>query len=253
MADGYGSKAKPVALDPFQQVVAVHWSPRLLTFSFRINRNPEFTWAQEFCDFGPPAPVDYEGVYLTGLDYMSLNAHGDFNEAKILSGTGWQPIAPSEIAISGLPSLPAAFAPAAWSVFATSHDNNPATNDGLNTRTPFGRWQEVTGSDLPQSTPDGGNFREATSAVFELIGQSFSGGPSCYESLTTPGLYQPVAPVSAREALSGTQNTISVAGVTVTYKDKMWAPIGIRTTGMSDIAANPINPGTFWVLCHRQT
>lgn len=248
-----GSVDEPVRFaNPFQRIVEVGWGGKYLAFSIRINRDPEYGWAEESCGAGDALPGGVHGIYLTDVDFISLNANGDFDEAYIGSGSGWDGLAPGDVSISGLPSLPSPQSFGSWEVAASAHDNDPETSDDLNTRKPFGRWQEVTGSNLDVATPDGGVFKSASSVDFELIGQTFTSGPTCYEISPGVGNFFMFAPQSAQGPLAGSETSYSLAGVSVTARGKTYSPIGILTIGQSAVGATPVLPGKLWVLCERQ-
>lgn len=259
-----GTVDNPVKFaNPFRRIVEVGWGDRLFAFSIYLDTDPEYAWSGETCGGGPEIPIplgNLRSSYLTNIDFILRNQNGDYHEARVWRGiaTGWDDVDPADVEISGVPSVPSSLSYGSWEVAANAHDNNPATDDSLNTRHPMGQWQEVSGGSLDIPVPAGSSnyFKSAESANFQLVGFTFVGGPSCYDTNIGPAeVFEMLAPSSARMVIPDSAQSISISGVSVTFKGKAYQPIGIATYGQNDWVGDPdivqIQPGLLWVLCEK--
>lgn len=266
MAEAYGSLANPVQLDPFQQIIRVHWKKRQTYVAFALKLE-----AVEVAFGGPDSAPSGPLLFpTTGYDTLWLQE----SRYRYYSGSVVFPgVPPSgqsvyrddeeewvgpihEFVVNDLPNLEdgsaghATYAP--WQAASLQH--------GL-TQSCFGRWIDPSGDDLPIAVPGfpALNFKQGSPAA-SIFGATF-GAPAGYELEPDSGLYTYLAPYEAPAVQS---EFAIVSGVTVTYAGADYEVFGARavpfTRGGIAVGKVLVGPGEsgetatdhmLWVLCKR--
>jgi hypothetical protein len=286
MAQSYGSVAHPVDLGPFSRIVDVHWnSGKYIAFPLLIQRrsvikNYPFP-AQAIGEVGQTEqPVDWtvdaeaspvpgagptgDTTYATGFQYEygsnTQPAPGYGGYGKGASGN-WSTLRIDEF--EGLPSLPDQRALAAWSVLFFVL----GTTDSVLSWWPRAEYQPVVGTALDVKVPghDDIAFKSVSSVTLQMRGIAFTGGPnqggefdlqrSPYTDTPFNVKYGTTGPVNVgtEEGIDHIFETLSVniSDIRVTRNGKTYHAIGAAHEPNPALA--PINPGTLWILCEKET
>jgi hypothetical protein len=219
VAEAFGSPANPVALDPFQNVVAVHWKRKLayIAFQLRLEVVEVQTGGPDSAPSGPllSPTTGYDSLWLLESRYRYFSGSVVFpgvppSALKIYVDDEWiEPL--STITVDGLPDLEdgsaghATYAP--WQAASIQY--------GL-TQSSFGRWIDPAGSVLEIPVPGLPEvfFIEGAPAA-SVYGPTF-GTPAGYELEPDSGLYTYLAPYQA----SAIQSQFALAAdVSITLED----------------------------------
>ncbi|MFC3323329.1 hypothetical protein [Mesorhizobium cantuariense] len=259
MAQAYGSLAHPVALDPFQQLVAVHWTSRLLAFTVLLKKL-HGTHLAEHC--APPTASGPDQFsqwpsYLSETEYRYANPEGrTFLRAYLISardGSGTE-VDAADISISGMPDLGSA-THVSYGSWQWRSEGNGAIGEIEPDRFPGAWWQQPEGD--PQGLTVSGHadrpFLLGTSASFACNGQAFTAGPVCYAG-GSPELDFNFADYSST-LVDFSPFALDLSGVTVVHKDKAYRVIARQilqaTQEQPPLGTIPQQPGVLWVLCER--
>ncbi|RWB09010.1 MAG: hypothetical protein EOQ39_03680 [Mesorhizobium sp.] len=243
MPGPYGSRANPVRLDPFQQIIGVHWRPTL--FAARLNVVLAVTIGGENGPgFGPPFTEAFSHASMTDGTYSYVDDKPLAGFVEFSGGT-WRARPSEGIIQSGAPALPGPYSYGLWQW------------QGINQfggKEPFlrlGPGDEGTALATPVPDHPDQRFTDGFAGNIILRAQGFvPGGP--YESpfggpgskwatpqTTGSPLFTPVI----QDAESG---SVSVSGMTIEVTGKSYAAIGSKVISTEDT-------GEFWVLFKRET
>lgn len=248
MPGPYGSLANPVELDPFQQIVNVHWvSPYIaaqldieLTTIFEVQLGP---------GHGPPY-VEPFTFYSTTLATYSFPTGGAVNGFFRFSGGDWDtlPTDTGEVTVSGEPTLPGPYTYPLWQWQGI---------DGAGLKAPFLVFTSGDeGGPLVPFVPGhpSQHFTDGLAGNLLMRAQGFApggpysdpGGNETHEMWATgqssgAGVGIPI--IQDAETAS-----ISVAGMTLVFDEKTYAAIGSKVIA----AGGTYGSGEFWVLFKRQ-
>lgn len=287
----YGSKGNPVAQDPFQQIVEVHWggTPRFISFPLLIQRRSvvkdypfpaqaigETSQTQQPVDWTvdaesaptPGAGPSGQTTYVTGFQYEWASSettpspgYGGFGKRD--SGSAWGPLKIDTF--EGLPSLPDVRSLAHWAVLFLI---GGFTNTVLSWW-PRAEYQSLGGAALPgQAIPhhDSIGFQASAAATLQMRGVQFLTGPNTggeFDLQRSPytdtpfnvktGTTGPFTP-SSGEGIDFIFETlaIDVSAISITHKGKTYRGIGAAVQPDGDTVA-PTTPGVLWILCEKET
>ncbi|TIX27294.1 hypothetical protein [Mesorhizobium sp.] len=291
MPGPYGSLANPVALDPFQQIVEVHWtSVKYIAFPLLILRRSvvkdypypggasgEVTSGEQPWDWTADvedAPLDENPTtpnavnYITGFQYewavepspgygaWGKNT-GDWGALKIDS-------------FEGLPSLPDVHYLTPWTVVLSSY----GTTNTIFSWYPRAEFQALDGEALPDfGIPNHESiiFQSASNATLQMRGVAFTDAPLQgtgffggtdgtvgRDPYSPSGYYCKYGVTTAANPFTGegmnhifSPLAIDVSGIVVSYKGKTYRGIGAAVRPETDTFA-PTTPGALWILCERE-
>ncbi|MER9355572.1 hypothetical protein NKI61_20080 [Mesorhizobium sp. M0514] len=245
MPGPYGSLANPVELDPFQQIVNVHWGSPYIAANIAISVATIFD--VEIGPGGGPAYIAPFSFYSTTLATYSYPTDGGLGEFLRFSGGSWHEIS-GEVAVSGEPALPGPYGFSRWQWQGI---------DGAGLKAPFFSFAPgEEGEALVPTVPghSGEHFTDGLAGNVVLKAQGFvPGGPfsspggettiEMWETGQSSGPGFGIPTIQSAETAS-----LSVAGMTVEIAGKTYAAIGTKI-----IVEEGLYPeGQFWVLFKRQ-
>ncbi|TPN44860.1 hypothetical protein [Mesorhizobium sp. B1-1-7] len=229
MADGFGSKAKPVALDPFQQIVEVHWAGTflLLTFGLKADSTPR---GERGTGPGPDIVTPFSEAFVTTATPAYASAAP---AAQIWTGSDWLQDTAAEVTASGAPSPPGASTFADWEVNGVTDGGNYA---------PFPRFIAGSGSPPDVRLPDAHSYITDLTVNGEMVAQNFISSPQPLPVGGDVPLWATFNPVPAQKATFA----LDMSGVSAVYKGRTYEPIATRVSGQMEF-----NTGTLDVLLKR--
>ncbi|TIM09127.1 hypothetical protein [Mesorhizobium sp.] len=254
MAEAYGSLARPVQLDPFQNIVNVHWNTMThIAFKVHVKSsvsvvNPGVEWAGEFYELitGLEDDTDYLGTSELVYGNEPVNTFQGWN------GHAWGPIA--DPTIDGLPSLSGSAASyGAWSYTAFKDIADPPTVADV----PRAKWDDASGAGTGLFIPDIDSTEFKTGAAgIHLEASAFTGDPH-FEGTVTPwpgppnevfwaapfnhGATTPIAPLAF-----DISNIVAVVDGKA-FRAMASAPVTTMEPEPSILVAGSV----LWVLCER--
>lgn len=216
MAEAYGGGPNPpVQLDPFQNIVNVHWASPFLVVGYGLTLD---LTAQGERGIGPGPPL--VEPFSEGFVTEAVPSYGsDPPSVEIWTGGQWVDVEPDEITLSAAPELPGAYSFEAWEVQGITAP--------IGLQAPIIRFIEESGTPPDINLPDAHLYITALIANGEVVAQDFISEP------------QPL-PIGGDVPLWATYNpalvqkdtfSISVADLTATYKDRTYLPIATRVSG----------------------
>ncbi|TIL94517.1 MAG: hypothetical protein E5Y73_11400 [Mesorhizobium sp.] len=266
MAEAYGSLANPVQLDPFQQIIRVHWKKRqtYVAFALRLEAVEVLTGGPESAPSGPllSPTTGYDSQWLLESRYRYRSGSVVFpgvppSAESVYLDDEEEWVGPiHDFVVNGLPDLEdgsaghATYAP--WQAASIQY--------GL-TESSAGRWVDPSGEELPIAVPGfpSLNFKQGAPAA-SIFGPTF-GAPAGYELQPNSGLYTYLAPYEAHAVHS---EFAIVSGVTVTYASGEYEVFGARAVpftpagvSVGKVLVGPgesgetATPHLLWVLCKR--
>lgn len=260
MPGPYGSLANPVPLDPFQQIVEVHWTSKYIAFTCLLKKL-HGTAAAEHC--GPPAASDPDinsvfAGYLGETEYRYDNVGGrTFEQAFLVANDGsGAEIDPAEITIDGMPDLGAA-THVSYGSWLWRSEGAGNIGDIPSDIFPGSWWQQPTGEPqgLVVSGHAGRPYLLGTSASFACQGQAFTSGPVCYAG-GSPELDFNYSSYSST-LVDFSPFEMDLSGVVITHRGKTYRVIARQIVQLTQVqppvGTTPQQPGVLWVLCERET
>lgn len=258
----------PVRLDPWQNIVNVHWpdsgGPTYVAFALRLELVQVSTGGPTSASSGPflADPEGFDSIYLTETRYRYYSGSVVFpgtppSATSVYSDGSWGGSLFS-LVVNGLPDLEdGTSGHQSYGLFEASAMISPAPIIPT-----IGRWADPVGAELEIPVPgDAGTFFKTGMPAGEAFGPSF-GAPTGYELEEGSGLYTNLAQQQAATSLS--QFAI-LSGVTVTYNGETYAPfaaravpftagaaVGVVLRGPADTALAG-SAHQMWVLCERVT
>jgi hypothetical protein len=264
----------PVRLDPFQNIVNVHWPSGHLAFVMSVKREWEyfpvtFGEHQAFIDAcfaaggpvppppGPPNPPwievavgqSFESTHVTQATYSHTDPDNPASQFQVWDRQAetWGPVSPD--AVTGLPSLSGvSFSYGAWEVPSEVRIGPPEQQWW-----PRGRWADPSGSaveDIPvPGHPDKG-FVETTQAIFHLRGNTALSGPFCAVFYSPPHLGSANTHGMLRTNTYDqrfSDYVVDLSGVRVTVGPRTYRAIGVRPIHNEAVDAG--TAGVLWVVC----
>lgn len=195
----YGSKGNPVAQDPFQQIVEVHWANPVQFISFPLlilrrsvvkdypypggasgevtNGEQPWDWTADAEDAPlAEAPATPNAVnYITGFQYewASTPSPGYGGFGKRDSASAWGPLKVDSF--TGLPSLPAVHSLTPWTVVLSAY----GTTNTIFSWFPRAEFQTIAGEALPgMGIPNHESiaFHGVPDATLQMRGEAFMEG-----------------------------------------------------------------------------
>ncbi|RWC25922.1 MAG: hypothetical protein EOS27_27100 [Mesorhizobium sp.] len=236
----YGSKASPVAQDPFQQIVEVHWGPRYLAVRIDVNIGVEAGAPLDNSSIIGPALVEpFTFRYAASIDPAGAPS---LAAAHVGNSGHWSTVPSGDVEASGLPSLSSVdLGLWQWTV-----------DDGAGIKGPFDQWVASAGIDGPYIEGPGGiTFDEGLEPSVALKGQKFlPGAPEWTPYFSNVGQWgtgetdgSPFVPLISEIS----SQAFSMDGLSVTYKGKTWRPIASK---VSNAVGN--SEGSLMVLLKRE-
>lgn len=215
MADGYGSKAKPVQQDPFQQIIEVHWVGTFLLVSFglRLDMTPQ---GERGTGPGPALVEPFSEAFVTAATPAYSTAQPN---VKVWEGGDWTGVAPDDVTVSASPDLPGALAFDAWQVQGIT------SAGGLTA--PVIRFISESGTAPDVNLPDADTYITALIANGEVVAQDFISAPQPLPIGGDVPLWATFDPAMVQQDTF----SISVADLTATYKDRSYLPIATKVAG----------------------
>lgn len=229
---GYGSIDNPVPLDPFTWVTEVHWTGTFLMVSFGMKMT---STPQGERGIGPGSPfVDpFTEAFVT-------EAMPEYNPSqpsvKVSKGSGFENVPSSEVSLTGMPDAPAA---STWDAWKVQGINVPV--NGL--YSPFIRWIAPSGSPPDVKWPGARSFVATKIAHGEVVAQEIISEPLPAPFAGDVPLWATFNPTLAQQSTF----SLDMAGLSATYKDRTYLPIGIKVTDQLEF-----NTGTLSVLLKKQ-
>lgn len=249
MAEAYGSLARPVQQDPFQQIINVHWNT-LTHIAFKVNVhsnvtvvNPGVEYSGEFYESitALEDAIDYLGT--SELVYSSQPA----STFEGWNGRAWGPVA--DPTISGFPDLSGSAASyGAWEY--TGSDSSPLVADY-----PRAKWDDVGGAGTGIFIPDNdtAEFKQGSVSV-HLEAQEITGEPR-FEGI---GLPYPGPPDIVFWAAPFSLATTPISPLSFAIDDFVAILDGKAFRAMAAASLSSVDPespvlvsSTLWVLCAR--
>ncbi|TIL34327.1 hypothetical protein [Mesorhizobium sp.] len=245
MPGPYGSLANPVPLDPFQEIVAVHWPSRWI--AARLNVDLAVTIGGEDA-VGPGLafvePFSQASMTAGTYSYLDGDALTDF---QVFAGGIWSPLPSDDITQSGAPTLPGPYSYDLWLWQGI---------DAFGCKEPYPRFDVGDeGAALATLVPGHSDehFTDGLAGNLILRAQGFvAGGPYI-------GPFAGLQPMWATAEATGSSpsfvpvlqdaetESVSVSGMTIELEGKTYAAIGTKVIP----ADNPVQ-GEFWVLFSRE-
>lgn len=185
MAEAYGSLANPVPLDPFQNIVNVHWNT-LTHIAFKVHVksqvtivNPGVEWAGEFYESitALEDAIDYLGSSELVYGTQPASTFQGWN------GHAWGPLLPEDPTVDGFPDLSGSAAGyGAWQYRGAKSIAEPP----LFADVPRAEWDAASGAGTGLFVPDvgGPEFMEGEAGI-HLNAESISGEPR-FEGIGLP-------------------------------------------------------------------
>ncbi|RWO29564.1 MAG: hypothetical protein EOS10_22225 [Mesorhizobium sp.] len=241
MPGPYGSLANPVPLDPFQEIVNVHWGAKYLAANLDVGL--EIVAGGENGTGPGPEYVDpwtYASLTEATLFFNPADALSTY---KQLSGGVWNPVLPEQVSYTGEPSLPPGFSYNLWEYTGVS-------SSGI--VQPFHRYVEVTGGAVLDITVplSGEQFTDGLSVQVDILGQPFVGdGPHPAPFSGAVPLWKTGKDINGLADMDVVESpTVSVEGLTITFNGKTYTAIGSKCLPSTLISQR----GEFWVLFGRE-
>jgi hypothetical protein len=289
MPGPYGSLANPAELDPFQQIVGVHWGDeKYIAFPLHIQRRSvvknypfpyqgagEVGQTEQPVDWTvdhEPSPTPGAGPlglpwYVTGFQYeyaIGAEPREGYGGYGRLSTGGWTPRTID--AFEGVPSLPDARSVAPWSVmfFVGS------TTSTVLSWWPRAEYQPIAGSPIEDFTvPHDSDipFVSVSSVTLQMRGVAFTSGPNQggeFDTSRDP-YTDPVTPFNVKTGTTGPVHvsteegidhvfetlTVNVSAIRISRNGKTYAAIGAAL--IPPAVVFPTSPGELWILCERES
>ncbi|RVD13021.1 MAG: hypothetical protein EOS73_26290 [Mesorhizobium sp.] len=257
MAEGYGSKAKPVALDPFQQIVEVHWH-RLTHIAFTVHVKSSVTVVnpgQEYTDeFYETITALEDLIDYLGTTEMAYGTPQPVSTFQGWNGHAWGPIA--DPTVTGLPDISGSAASyGAWAYKGAKSTDVPPTFLDI----PRAKWDAVGGAGTGLFLPDNNTaeFKQGTPSI-HLEMQEITGAPhfeaigSTYPDPPNPATLFYAAPFN-RDATTPTASMdFAVDGLVAVLDGKAFrAMASASVTTMEPEPSILVAGSVLWVLCER--
>jgi len=233
----------PVRLDPFQNIVNVHW-PSHLAVSLGVD-----VWKEHdsiTCSTPETSDTNRHGGFLTKSQYRYTSEDKILAAAKRIAGQ-WQTVGGATS--SGLPGDSPEFSFGPFEYPADGAAGMYERNDFW----PWGRWQAVTGTEMDLTVPGDPSktFREGTSATFETYGDIYTSGPTC--NVLPSGIGQAAFYSETVTSIVGrgsgdfawSPHAFDFSAAVVRVAGKAYRPVGRMTAG--DASQTRV----LWLLCKR--
>lgn len=292
MPGPYGSLANPVELDPFQQIVAVHWtSVKYIAFPLLILRRSvvkdypypggasgEVTDGEQPWDWTAVAeeaplaenPTTPNSVnYITGFQYEWAVAPSPGYGAWGKNTGDWGPLKID--AFEGLPSLPDVHSLTPWTVVLSAY----GTTNTIFSWYPRAEFQSLAGEallDFGIPNHESIAFQGASNATLQMRGANFTDAPLQgtgffgdndgtvgRDPYTLSSYYCKYGVTGFWNPITGegmdhvfSPLSIEVSGIVVSHKGKTYRGIGAAVQPDGD-TLTPTTPGVLWILCERET
>lgn len=263
MADSYGSKAKPVALDPFQNIVEVHWKKKLDTathVAFSIILQADGTDTAFHSEAAPdsgtsPAPDGYFGgeyYASTALRYYSGSLSvGEPTQSPWARVGGEWFSAISGVSVEGMPVNEVS---PYWFDRVTLGEDERAASTDID---PSWNWIDPTGDEIAIPVPGFPliNFKAGGAGV-EMNGPYYTGGKFAFDGgLGSPvWLYERAGPSDRFLENFPPPLTIAFLGNHYSVIGAKVVPSLISTViRQPRVGGDPTSPGLLWVLAERIT
>jgi hypothetical protein len=241
----YGSKGNPVAQDPFQQIVAVHWTAPYIAarFAIALDTVPE----DDIGGTGGPPFVEPFTLYsTTAATYAYSGASGAaLTDFRALSGKSWNNI--TGVDVADAPAVPGPYSFGKWQWNGI---------DAFGTKAPFMQFEAGSQGeviDIPVPGHSALKFNDALANNVILKAQGYAeGGPydnpviGQFQKWATAAVTG-ISPNFVRVIQDAETAALSAAGMTLTYKDKTYDAIGAKVAPPE----TDFQPGEFWVLFRR--
>ncbi|RWN95191.1 MAG: hypothetical protein EOS05_10355 [Mesorhizobium sp.] len=233
MPGPYGSSANPVRLDPFQQIIGVHWRSSiflLVTFGLKLDWTP-----QGERGIGPGASFvePFSQAFVTEATPAFRPSQPT---VQAWTGSSWGNVASTEVALSDTPDLPGTFSFDAWEVNGTNVPENGQY-------APFPRFIAEAGTPPDINLPDADTYTTSLTANGEVVAQIFISEPLVGPFAGEQPLWATFDPVLGQKDTF----SMSVADLTAIYRARTYLPIATRISDHSEFAT-----GTLAVLMQKQ-
>ncbi|RWO83179.1 MAG: hypothetical protein EOS18_06195 [Mesorhizobium sp.] len=252
MAEAYGGGPNPpVQLDPFQNIVNVHWNT-MTHVAFKVNVRSSVTVAFDPVEWaGEPyvTPITGTSIYLTAADLV----YGSSPTSTFSgwNGQAWQFIG-EDPAVDGLPDLSGASTSyGAWEYYGAKSIEDPPVFLDI----PRAEWDAASGAGTGLVIPSGTEeFREGAVTIY-LNGNPITGEPE-FQAVGLPYPGPPDFIVwAANYSLATTPiapTGFSIADIVVVVDGKAFrAYASAAVTTMEPDPSLQIAGSELWVLCQR--
>lgn len=265
MVDAYGSLAKPVALDPFQNIVGVHWqSETHIAILWGPGARTTFVNDTETCsppEFGgpfsgyptPPHPV--ASAYLTSVDYyLGDSSFGQgILDVVVRKDNGWHGLTEDPV-INGMPTLPAASSHGPWddlwSPTASTHfDYDTAGINGHSENDLGATFSPASGAvgDIPLPNI-AGFFKTGFTPSFGFRTRPFLGADAvCF----TDGFINGTVRFYSETDTWIDTFPVPLESIVATYKGKTFR--GMAAGQVESIISGVPLERTVWILCEKES
>lgn len=209
--ESYGSVAKPVQLDPFRNIVEVHWrGDGFIKIEFVLKLEVSIT-GESAVGPGPPFVEPHSLAFAT----EAVPEYASEPRVSVWGGSGW--LQTEDASLSGVPDLPPAITFDDWEVQGFDVPENGLFE-------PLPHWLDGSGSPVDIDHPAASGFLDTLINAWEVLAQNFIS-----EALASPisGTVPKWATFDP-DLVQKDTFSLNVSGLSASLSGKSYLPVGTR-------------------------